>query len=243
MEREILQVSKRTKSGTGNARRLRRSQMVPGVLYGKEIKSVSIEVATKPLQGLLSKIGEENVLIDVQVGEDKHTSLLKEVQRDPLTGAAVHIDFHRVSMKEEITVTISLVVKGAEDCPGVQEGGVVETLLNEVEVRCLPLDIPASFELDISELSMGEKVHVSDIKVPADVKMITSVEQTVITVSRPSEVEVEDATVGEPEVIGEEAAEDQAAEAKSEDGKQEGAVEKKEEPAADAKDDKKAGKK
>ncbi len=241
MERKILQVGKRMKVGTSNARRLRRDQMVPGVLYGKEVDNVSIEIAAKLLQGFLSKIGEENVLIDVQIGEDKYTSLLKDVQRHPLSGEALHVDFHRVSMKEEITVTVSLVVKGAAECPGAQEGGVVETLLSELEVRCLPLNIPANLELDVSQLAMGEKVHVSDVKVPADVKMVTPAEQTIIIVSKPSEVEVEDDTTGEPEVIGGEAEAGEAGEAGE--AKPEAAEGKKADAAADAKDDKKAEKK
>ncbi len=214
MEREILQVSKRSKRGKGNARQLRSKQLIPAVLYGKEVDTVSLEVEAKPLKDLLKRIGEENVLIDVEVDGTKHTSLLKEVQQDPVTGETIHIDFHRVSMKEEITVMIPLVVKGAEECPGVQEGGVVTTLLNELEVRCLPLDIPASLELDISGLEMGSTVSVSDISIPAKVELLTAAEQTVVTVARPSEIEVEEPTIGEPEVVGEEGEEGEEGEAK-----------------------------
>jgi len=227
MEREILQASKRTKMGTGNARRMRREQIVPGILYGKEVDTFSVEVQAKPLNVLLKKFGEENVLLDVEVEGKKHTVLLKEVQVDPLTGAAVHIDFHQVSMKEKITVTVPIEIKGAEDCPGVMEGGVVETLLNELEVRCLPLNIPPIFELDISALSTGENIHVSEIKVPDDVEILTAPERTVVTVSRASEVEIEEETTGEPEVIG--AEDEEGAE------KTEGGEEKKSEEKADAK--------
>jgi len=202
MEREILQASKRTKLGTGNSKRMRREQIVPGILYGKEVETFTVEVPAKPLNVLLKKFGEENVLLDVEVEGKKHTVLLKEVQVHPLTGAPIHIDFHQVSMKEKITVTVPIEIKGAEECPGAMEGGVVETLLNELEVRCLPLNIPPIFELDISGLATGENIHVSEIKVPEDVEILTAPERTIVTVSRASEVEVEEDTTGEPEVIG-----------------------------------------
>jgi large subunit ribosomal protein L25 len=235
MEREILQASKRTKLGTGNSRRMRREQIVPGILYGKEVETFTLEVPAKPLSVLLKKFGEENILLDVEVEGKKHTVLLKEVQVHPLSGAPLHIDFHQVSMKEKITVTVPVVIKGAEECPGVMEGGVVETLLNELEVRCLPLNIPPIFELDISGLSTGENIHVSEIKVPDDVEILTAPERTVVTVSKASEVEVEEEATGEPEVIG---AEGEEGAEKAEAGGEKKAEEKEDAKAGDKKEEK-----
>ena len=239
MEREILQVSKRSKLGTGNSRRLRSKQLVPGVLYGKEVDAFAIEVEAKPLVTLLGKVGE-SALVDVRVDGTSYTSLLKEVQRHPVSGEVLHVDFHRVSMEEEIEVRVPLVISGAEDCPGAQEGGVVETLISELEVRCLPLNIPKSIELDISELAIGGTVHVSELGVPGDVKVLTASDQTVVTVSRPSEVEVEEPTVGEPEVVGAEGEEGEEGEARPEgekvEGKPEGEKKEEDKPVADGKD-------
>jgi len=205
-----LKVEKREATGKGVARKLRASGLVPGVVYGKNIESQSIIIDPQDLLNRLSG----NAIFDLDIaGVGKDTVMVKEVQKDPITGAIKHIDFLHISMDEKITVSVSIVLLG--DAPGIKEGGVLQQMLREIEVECLPLDIPEKIEVDISGLEIGDSVSVSEIEVGDNFEIITPLEEVIVTVILPTEIVEDEDEEGEeeeefvePEVIGEESEEE-----------------------------------
>lgn len=208
MERYNLSVEVREDTGKGVARSLRRSGLVPAVIYGKSRPSQALTVNPEDLKNKMSG----NAIFDLSItaaGEEiKETVMIKEVQKDPIKGELLHIDFHHISMDEKITVNVSLNLTG--EAPGVREGGVLQQLLREVEIECLPLDIPEALQLDISKLEMGNSMLVNDLEVPENIEIKTPFDEAIVTIVVPTEEEeeLEEETEGdeltEPEVIGEE---------------------------------------
>ncbi|MDI3548664.1 MAG: large subunit ribosomal protein [Halanaerobiales bacterium] len=209
MKRYNLQAEVREETGKGVARKLRRAGLLPGVVYGKTRKSQPLIVDPIQLQNKMSG----NVIFDLTIVDDdketKETVMIKEIQRDPIKGDLLHIDFQHISMDEKISVSIPLSLKG--DAPGVKEGGVLQQLLREVEIECLPADIPEELELDISDLHIGDSLMVSDLDVPEEIEIKTPLDEVIVTVVAPTElveeeIEEEEEEFVEPEVIGEEEA-------------------------------------
>lgn len=207
MKRYNLQAEVREETGKGVARKLRRAGLLPGVVYGKTRKSQPLIVDPIQLQNKMSG----NVIFDLTIVDDdketKETVMIKEIQRDPIKGDLLHIDFQHISMDEKISVSIPLSLKG--DAPGVKEGGVLQQLLREVEIECLPADIPEELELDISDLHIGDSLMVSDLDVPEEIEIKTPFDEVIVTVVAPTElveeeIEEEEEEFVEPEVIGEE---------------------------------------
>lgn len=207
MKRYNLQAEVREETGKGVARKLRRAGLLPGVVYGKTRKSQPLIVDPIQLQNKMSG----NAIFDLTIVDDdketKETVMIKEVQRDPIKGDLLHIDFQHISMDEKISVSIPLSLKG--DAPGVKEGGVLQQLLREVEIECLPADIPEELELNISDLHIGDSLMVSDLDVPEEIEIKTPLDEVIVTVVAPTElieeeIEEEEEEFVEPEVIGEE---------------------------------------
>ncbi|MFI5358528.1 MAG: 50S ribosomal protein L25, partial [Halanaerobiales bacterium] len=159
MEKVRLAVQPREKTGKGVARKLRQKGLVPAVLYGKGKEPQALVVDPQEVRNYLAG----NTIFDLEIeGLGKETALIKEVQRDAISGDIKHIDFLHITLDEKVTVTVPVTLVG--DAPGAREGGVVQQLLWEMEVQCLPLEIPESIEVDISNLSVGESLSVSDVK-------------------------------------------------------------------------------
>lgn len=208
MERYNLSVEVREDTGKGVARSLRRSGLVPAVIYGKSRPSQALTVNPEDLKNKMSGNAIFDLSITAAGDEIKETVMIKEVQKDPIKGELLHIDFHHISMDEKITVNVSLNLIG--EAPGVREGGVLQQVLREVEIECLPLDIPEALQLDISELEMGNSMLVNDLEVPENIEIKTPFDEAIVTIVVPTEEEeeLEEETEGdeltEPEVIGEE---------------------------------------
>ena len=208
MERYNLSVEVREDTGKGVARSLRRSGLVPAVIYGKSRPSQALTVNPEDLKNKMSGNAIFDLSITATGDEIKETVMIKEVQKDPIKGELLHIDFHHISMDEKITVNVSLNLIG--EAPGVREGGVLQQLLREVEIECLPLDIPEALQLDISKLEMGNSMLVNDLEVPENIEIKTPFDEAIVTIVVPTEEEeeLEEETEGdeltEPEVIGEE---------------------------------------
>lgn len=202
MEKVRLAVQPREKTGKGVARKLRQKGLVPAVLYGKGKEPQALVVDPQEVRNYLAG----NTIFDLEIeGLGKETALIKEVQRDAISGDIKHIDFLHITLDEKVTVTVPVTLVG--DAPGAREGGVVQQLLWEMEVQCLPLEIPESIEVDISNLRVGESLSVSDVKAAEGIEILTSPEEVIVTVALPTAtVEETDAEeeVTEPEVIGEE---------------------------------------
>ncbi len=205
MERIDLNVEERTETGKGVARALRRDGYIPGVVY-RAGKSTALKINKHDIVHLINSTLGEQVMVDLKFSSGKSTlALLKEYQVDPVKGELLHTDFYEVSLKEKIRVTIGLMLQG-EPVGVKKEGGVLRQVLSEIEVECLPDNIPTHIEVDVTGLGAGQNVHVRDLSLPGEVRILTSPEEmiaTVVAVSAEEEA-VEEAVEGEaqePEVV------------------------------------------
>src|SRR4051794_9831678 len=158
-----LQAQKRGGRGKNEARRLRASGQIPAVVYGAE-KNKAVEIAVDPkiLMRILHSKGGVNTLIGLQLDGGDTRVLVKEYQIDPIHHRLLHADFYQVAMDKALTVTVPLVVKG--EAPGVkQQGGIVDFVTREIEIECLPGDIPENVTVDISQLMLNQGIRVRDI--------------------------------------------------------------------------------
>ena len=205
--RQSLAVRERSAKGTRPVKRLRREGLVPGVVYGRDMDPLPVAVNQRELVKLLHSKTGEHALVTLQMAGAKAWEkpvLVKALQHDPVDGHVVHVDFHAILLTERLRVGVPVVLKG--DPVGVkQDGGILEHFLREVEVECLPTEIPASVEFDVSALKIGEAVHVRDLVPPANTKITSDPSGVIVSVQMPKEEKPEEAAaaVTEPEVIRE----------------------------------------
>ena len=219
-DRTKLVVTQRERLGSAESRRLRREGLVPGVLYGNG-EPVAICVAERELRRALTGSAGLHSILDVEIdGKGKtHASILKEYQVDPVRGGVTHVDLQEVRLDQTIRASVSVQLLGAEDAPGVREGGVLSQPLREVTAEALPLEVPERLEIDVSEMEVGGTLRVSDLSAPEGVTLVDDPELVVATVTAPTRVvEPEEVLEGEEgeAVEGEESAEGEAAEGASE---------------------------
>ncbi|CAM3755434.1 50S ribosomal protein L25/general stress protein Ctc [Parendozoicomonas haliclonae] len=155
--------------GKGASRRLRHADLVPGIVYGGETAPVQITVEGRAVRKSLEAEAFYSSIVTLVVDGKNQKALLKDVQRHPATGAAMHLDFLRVDADHEITTNVPFHFLNEETSVGVKAGGVVVHNLQDVEVRCLPADLPEFIAIDMAEVELGGSVHLSDITVPAGV--------------------------------------------------------------------------
>jgi large subunit ribosomal protein L25 len=186
-----LKAERRDETGKGVARKLRAAGRVPGVLYGGGADPVALSVSAQDLLHLFRAATGSNVLVELDVDGDKQLAIPREIQRDTLHAKYVHIDFLAVRHDETITVTVEIHEVGEAEAPGIREGGVVEHHLREVQVECLPNDVPEVIEADISALDLGAMLKVCDIAVPAGVTILTDADTPVISVITPAALRTE----------------------------------------------------
>lgn len=191
METE-LEVQARVEKNKSHKHDLREKGMIPAVVYGKNVGSVSIAVDAKELKNILKEAGS-NALISMKIVENgktkKHKVLVKAVQRDPVRRDLIHADFHQVSLKDKVHAAVPIHLTGS--APGVLAGGVLTPLMRRVEVECLATKIPDSITVDISGLDIGEAVTVADLILPPDVKVIEDRYAPVVSVSTAEKPPVE----------------------------------------------------
>ncbi|MBI5837645.1 MAG: 50S ribosomal protein L25 [Candidatus Eisenbacteria bacterium] len=201
-----LSAEVRTGRGKGPARQARLAGNVPGVIYGAGEEATALTIPRRELEKALQNRGGGNVIVALKVAgatPPEQMSLIREVQRDPLSGHILHIDFHHISMTEQIDVKIPVHFFGVPN--GVKNfGGILEHLSREIEVRCLPGDIPERIQVDVSGLNVHDSIHVRDITVPkaevltdGDAVLVTVVPPTVQEEVKPAEGEAP----AEPELI------------------------------------------
>lgn len=211
MEALELEAQVREEKGKGHTAKLRREGLLPCVLYGSEIDSIPITVKTSELDRVL-KEGGHNVLIKVKLDNQEYITLVRELQNHPITKEYLHADLQRISMKEKLQTLVPLEIIG--EAPGIAEGGVLQHLLREVEVECLPTDIPEVVEVDISSLGFGDSITVADLDAGKDVEIITDPDSVVVSIvapereEEPEEAEAE-AEAQEPARVGEEEQEEE----------------------------------
>jgi large subunit ribosomal protein L25 len=215
-----LEAKEREGRGKNDARRLRAQGMVPAVLYGDGggAGSTVLAVPTKVVDYTLQHVGD-NALYDLKLGgQDDATVRVVDVQRNPVSGRLVHVDLAPVNMRERIVVTVPLTVAGADDSPGVTEGGVLDQVAYEVEVESLPGDIPQGLTLDVSGLQIGDNLTLADVELPEGVELISNPEEIAATVTPPTEISDEEI---EAAGIVEEPSDEQAEEVEREEGTEE----------------------
>lgn len=204
-----LTAQPREETGKGPARRLRRKGRIPAVVYGGDMETMEISVDEGEAIHLFEEISIENTLVDLKVeGEDApFRTLVREVQAHPFKHELIHLDFYRITEGRAIEVAIPVHLRGIPE--GVRESaGVLEQIVHELPVKCIPSEIPETIELDVTELGMHEAIHVSDVELAEGVQVLLDPERTICTVVSPKVVITEPEEVEEEEVevelIGEE---------------------------------------
>ncbi|HWR73092.1 MAG TPA: 50S ribosomal protein L25 [Nitrospirota bacterium] len=211
MERVAMTAEIREKSGKGIARGLRRNERVPAVLYSHG-SSLPISMGLKDIRKILNAEGGEHALINLTLTGAKEAkermALIKDYQVDPRSGGLIHVDLQEVAMNEKVKIQVTVHLTGS--AAGVKEGGILQLAMRELEVECLPAQIPDHFVLDVSALNVNESLHVRDIKAPEGVKILNDPEGTVVTIQPPISAEKLEsmltatpaaATEGEPELV------------------------------------------
>jgi large subunit ribosomal protein L25 len=196
-----LALASRAAEGSRSARRLRRTGQVPGVIYGGNGEPQLFAVDGRILRNTLSHSG---AILQVALdGGDTNPVLVKDVQRHPVKGHAVHVDLLRVDMKVAIQTTVTLELLGADSAPGVVEGGVLSQGVIELNIEALPGDIPDSIQFDASGLHINETATLSELTAPAGVTLLDDPETVLATVTPPTVEPVEEEIETETEVVGE----------------------------------------
>jgi large subunit ribosomal protein L25 len=192
MEKVILKVETREGSGKRSAKDLRNKKMIPAVVYKGGKDALKLQLVAADLAEVLHTKAGENVIVTLKIdgGDSKakdKTVVIKEIQREPIKSQILHIDFNEISLTETLKVNVPLAAHGEPE--GKKEGGTLEHVMWELQVECLPADIPEKIEVDVSKLKIGDSIYVKNITVPAGVKVLTDPELIAMIV-KPPKVEV-----------------------------------------------------
>jgi large subunit ribosomal protein L25 len=202
-----LSGERRQDQGKNATRKVRAAGKIPGVVYGHGEAPVAVAIPARDFQLAIRKHKGANAIVNLAVDGGEYTALIREVQYDPVSHAILHLDFHHISLTETVEVSVVVHLNGVPT--GVKDGGgVLELITREIEIRCLPTQIPAYIEVDVVALNIGDSIHVRDLNVP-DVTIVTDPDTTVVTVVPPTVMEEKPAegeaaaagTAAEPEVI------------------------------------------
>lgn len=193
MKEVSLSVDIREGAGTRQSNKLRKAGFIPAIVYGGK-KSQPLKISRSDWLKFIHEHKGENVIIDLKIAGDakkskENTVMIKDIQYDPVSEEMIHIDFNRISLTKAISVKVPVEVKG--EAVGVKlDGGLLEHILWELEVECLPKDMPKSIEVDVSNLKIGDTIHIKDIKFPETVKVKHDLEAIVLSVAPPAKEEV-----------------------------------------------------
>ena len=203
-----VEVKPRKTGGKNDARRLRKSGLIPAVLYGAGLEPLTIAVDPKQINRILHSEQGHNSIFDMTAGGDSGKVMIVDWQYEPIKGALLHVDLKRIAMDKLLKVSVPITLKG--EAPGVKlQGGILEQMMREVEIECLPADIPGHFDADVSQLVFGQTLRVADLPQSDKIKFLTDANQAVAHVTAVKEhvepaaaegVEAE-AAPAEPEVI------------------------------------------
>ncbi len=217
MELQTLNAKIRTQSGKGPARQARMAGKLPGILYGEQKDPVSLLVDAKELNTILHGQQGEHAILQVTVEDDAAANgpaIIKAIQHHPVRGHVMHADFMRISMDKKIHTLIPVKFEGHP--VGIVEGGVLDHQLREVEIECLPLDVPEFIATDITHMEIGDSLHVSELKPGDNITILTDAARTIAAIHQPrvvkadtaaDEAEAEDGEATPTEGAAEDAAE------------------------------------
>jgi large subunit ribosomal protein L25 len=227
LEQIDLKAQVRKKTGKGPARTLRREGRMPAVLYGQKTESIMLSIDIREFEKVVKKANVGSLLLNLQIQNGKTSTrpaMIKELQTNPVTGAFLHVDFYEIDMQRKINVSVPVVARGKS--VGVENGGLLQIVRRELELFCLPTAIPKAIEVDITDLDIGDSIHLQEITLPAEVELSEETDFTVITVLAPKmeeevvaeeELEEGEAVTEEEGAEGEAAGEETASEETKED--------------------------
>ncbi len=197
-----IKAEKRDTGGKNAARRIRREGNVPAILYGPDVENVSLALNKRDIFDILKSETGENTIFQVAIEKDKLEVMIKDYQQDVTTDELLHVDLFRISMDQEIRVSVPIVLTG--DAVGVKaEGGFVESATREVEVECLPKDIPENIEVDISALHLNQSLKIEDLAPMEGVKVISDPQAMIVLIKAPAVEEVVEEVPEEEEIMAE----------------------------------------
>lgn len=204
-ENATLSAALRDEKGKSAARRIRREGRIPAVIYGRGEETRELSLDAHEFEMLVKRYSLDTTLIELAIGGTKGgkvKALVSEVQSHPYKPQVLHVDFHQIHAGERVTVAVPVRLLGTPQ--GVKDGGVLQHVMHEVELECAVEVIPDVLEIDVSELVIGDSVHVSDLTVPEGVELLVELNRTVCTVAAPTILEEpEEEEAVEPELIGE----------------------------------------
>ena len=203
-----LQAELREGGGKGAARRLRREGMIPAVLYGAGKDAVSLKLNANAVGKQLANEAFYSHILEIKVDGEGTQAVLKALQRDPATDLVVHMDLLRVSSSQEITMHVPLHFVGEDTCPGIKAGGVANHLLVDLEISCLPKNLPEYIEVDMLHMDIGDSIHLSELKMPERVTLLALAQdpdhdQPVVSLQHSQKFEEEEAALEEGEELEE----------------------------------------
>ena len=222
IQEKKIEAKPRQSGNKNDARRLRKDGLIPAVLYGANLEPLTISVDPKQMKRILTSESGHNSIFDLSAGGDSGKAMIVDWQADPIKDALLHVDLKRIAMDKLLRVSVPVLLKG--EAPGVKvQGGIMEQMMREVEIECLPADIPSHIDGEVSQLMFGQTLRVSDLLHRDKIRFITDANQAIAHVTAVKEVveaaPVEgveaEATAAEPEVIkkGKQEAEGETAEA------------------------------
>lgn len=182
MEQRILTIETRDKLGKNACRKLREQAKVPAIVFGKGMKSVAVTVDRKELESAIAGEGGINHLLTLKGagGLDGEIVIVSDLTRHCLKDRTLHVDLHKINLQEKVKVKVPVSITTV--AKGIKEGGVQDLVMHEIELECLPGQIPEHIELDVTELGVGESLHVSDLKLPAGLKVVDDPTATIVNI-------------------------------------------------------------
>ncbi len=197
MKNVVISAIERKQTGKGPSRRYRMQGYIPAVMYGyKGNKSIAIK--RSEFESIFEDIGEHSIISLNFDDKDKVDVIVKDYQLDPVKKNLIHLDFLEVESGKVLRTEVPIRVIG--DSKGIRKGGILEEFLKEIEIECLPKDIPEYIEIDITDLDLGDSFHVGDLKIKKEIKVLSNPEQVILTIGAPSKVTVTEAEEAEEEV-------------------------------------------
>ena len=216
-----INAKERKSKGTGASRRLRHEGTTPGILYGGVKDSISLEIDTKELFMQFRHEAFHASILTLNLEGKKESVILRDFQMHPVRNNIQHIDFQRINVNEKINVKVPFHFINEETAPGVKiEGGLVSHIMTEIDISCLPKDLPQYIEIDLGELAMGESIHLSEVTVPEGVDLTSLTDENdpaITSISKPKVV-VEEEIVTEASEEGEEGEEGEGSESSDDSG-------------------------
>ena len=200
--REIpISIERRHDVGKGFARRTRMAGRIPGVVYGPEIDPISVAVEERAFRASM-KTATSSSILNLNLDGKETKAVVRDMQRDPITNRVIHVDFHAISMNRPINVSIPIHFTGTPI--GVKvDGGIMQTTMRELDISCLPANIPDQVEIDVSELSIGDSIHVDDLELE-NVNILVELRRTIVVISAPTIIKAETTAEDEEALEGEE---------------------------------------